>query len=225
MDASRSSRQRLRRGRQARAALQSFSPGRRTLTRQRASTARRREEPWQDERDHGVGDCVVVSADAATLDTLYRRQSPSLLRSLVRRRLSRDDALDVVQEVFAKLARLGGLVGVARPEAYVDRMASNVVRDRARASARQRADLHVVADERELPAPDPHAQLEARDTLRRLEAAMLKLKPRTRQIFMAHRLDGLSYAEIADRTGLSVKGVEKQMGKAIAQVDRMLGRA
>lgn len=60
--------------------------------------------------------------------------------------------------------------------------------------------------------------------LRRLEAAMLKLKPKTREIFMAHRPDALSYAEIAERTGLSVKGVEKQMSKAIAQIDRMLGR-
>ena len=49
---------------------------------------------------------------------------------------------------------------------------------------------------------------------------MLKLRPITREIFMAHRLDGLSYAEIADRTGLSVKGVEKHMSKAIAQVTR-----
>jgi RNA polymerase sigma-70 factor (ECF subfamily) len=69
------------------------------------------------------------------------------------------------------------------------------------------------------------AVLESRDTLRRLEAAMLKLKPKTREIFMAHRIDGLSYAEIADRTGLSVKGVEKQMGKAIAMIDRLLDRS
>lgn len=60
--------------------------------------------------------------------------------------------------------------------------------------------------------------------LRRLEAIMLKLKPRTRAIFIAHRIDGLSYAEIAERTGLSVKGVEKQMSKAIAHIDRMLDR-
>ena len=41
---------------------------------------------------------------------------------------------------------------------------------------------------------------------------------------MAHRVEGLSYAEIAQRTGLSVKGVEKQMSKAIAAIDRMLDR-
>jgi len=60
--------------------------------------------------------------------------------------------------------------------------------------------------------------------LQRVEAAVLRLRPRTREIFMAHRVEGLSYAEIAQRTGLSVKGVEKQMSKAIAALDRMLER-
>jgi len=66
--------------------------------------------------------------------------------------------------------------------------------------------------------------MEQRDTLRRIERAVEKLKPRTREIFLAHRVDGLSYAEIAERTGLSIKGVEKQMSKAIAKIDRMLDR-
>jgi RNA polymerase sigma-70 factor (ECF subfamily) len=71
---------------------------------------------------------------------------------------------------------------------------------------------------------DQVAVLESRDTLRRLELAMKKLKPKTRDIFMAHRIEGLSYAEIAARTNLSVKGVEKQMSKAIAKIDRLLDR-
>jgi RNA polymerase sigma-70 factor (ECF subfamily) len=74
------------------------------------------------------------------------------------------------------------------------------------------------------PLVDQVAVLESRDTLRSLEMAMSKLKPRTREIFVAHRLDGLSYAEIASRTGLSIKGVEKQMSKAIAKIDRLLDR-
>jgi RNA polymerase sigma-70 factor (ECF subfamily) len=73
------------------------------------------------------------------------------------------------------------------------------------------------------PMLDPHPQLEARDMLRRLEGAVAKLPLRTREIFLAHRLDGLTYTEIAARTGLSVKGVEKQMSKAIHQVRRVMG--
>jgi DNA-directed RNA polymerase specialized sigma24 family protein len=35
----------------------------------------------------------------------------------------------------------------------------------------------------------------------------------------------LTYAQIAERTGLSVKAVEKQMSKAIARLDRMQDRS
>ena len=51
---------------------------------------------------------------------------------------------------------------------------------------------------------------------------MLRLKPLTRQIFLACRLDGYSYAEIAEQTGLSIRGVEKQMSRAIKQLGRHL---
>ena len=60
--------------------------------------------------------------------------------------------------------------------------------------------------------------------MRRLERAIASLRPRTRAVFLAQRIEGLSYREIAERTGLSVKGVEKQMAKAIAKIDRFLDR-
>lgn len=60
------------------------------------------------------------------------------------------------------------------------------------------------------------------DLLRRLEAAMRLLEPRTREIFLAHRIDELTYGEIARRTGLSVEAVERHMAKAIGQIDRSL---
>ena len=58
--------------------------------------------------------------------------------------------------------------------------------------------------------------------LNRIEQAIGTLKPITQQIFLAHRLDGYSYAEIAELTGLSVKAVEKHMSRAIAHIDRSL---
>jgi RNA polymerase sigma-70 factor (ECF subfamily) len=104
-------------------------------------------------------------------------------------------------------------------------MATNLLRDRAKRAARQMSDSHVPADEGKLAGPDQQHLLETRDMLTRVEAAMLKLPSRTREIFMAHRIDGLSYSEIAERTGLSVKGVEKQMSKAIAKLDRLMDRS
>jgi RNA polymerase sigma-70 factor (ECF subfamily) len=61
--------------------------------------------------------------------------------------------------------------------------------------------------------PDP-------DLLRRMEEAMLNIPKLQREIFMAHRLDNLSYGEIAERTGLRVRRVERHMAKAIYKLSK-----
>ena len=166
-------------------------------------------------------------APDALLAELYRNESAKLVRHLSRKTNSADEARDLVQDVFYRFARMGGNwpSSLGRPQAYLRRIAANLLTDRARVARRRSADLHVVADEQLLPALDQQRLLESRDMLRRVEAAMARLRPRTREIFMAHRVDGFSYAEIAERTGLSVKGVEKQMSKALVQLDRLLSRS
>ena len=178
--------------------------------------------PLSDAHPLPADDRLISDVETLCLETLYRDHSPRLLRSISRRISSREEALDLVHEIFLRIARIGASrpLKLDRPEAYLSRMATNLLRDQARTAARQQSDRHVTVDEQSLPGADQQKHLEARDMLRRMEAAMLKLRPITREIFMAHRLDGLSYAEIADRTGLSVKGVEKHMSKAIAQITR-----
>jgi RNA polymerase sigma-70 factor (ECF subfamily) len=60
------------------------------------------------------------------------------------------------------------------------------------------------------------------DLLRRLETALANMPRIQRQIFLAHRLDGMSFAEIARRTGLSQRQVERQMARALAKLDKQL---
>ncbi len=162
-----------------------------------------------------------------SLETIYRSHSARLLRLLTRRTADREEAQDLVQEVFSRMARLTSVRAFVpdRPEAYLHSMAANLLKDRAKIAARRSVRLHVVAEGGSLVGHDQQRLLESRDMLNRLEAAMLRLKPKTREVFVAHRVEGLSYAEIAARTGLSTKRVEKHMSKAIAQLDRLLDRA
>ncbi len=191
-----------------------------------APRAQRFDGLGQEPEPVAAGDRPAEACDLS-LDALYRAHSPSLLRFLSRRTASAEDASDLLQETFSRLVRLGGArpLRLDRPEAYLRRVAGNLLFDRARSAARSSAHLHVLWEEAGLAAPDQHALLQSRDALQRLEKAMQRLKPRTREIFLAHRIDGLSYAEIADLTGLTVKGVEKQMSKAIAYIDRAMDRA
>jgi RNA polymerase sigma factor (sigma-70 family) len=156
---------------------------------------------------------------------LYREHNLSLVRQLTRKTGCRELARDLANETFLRLLRMapGKLRCIEQPEAFLRHVSANLLRDWARAAAlRQRSQptLELASDQQ----IDQIAMLESRDTLRRLELAVGRLKPRTREIFLAHRIHGFTYAEIAERTGLTIKGVEKQMSKAIAKIDRFLDR-
>jgi len=158
------------------------------------------------------------------VEQLYQQHSPSLVRQLTRKTGSRELALDLANETFLRLLRMApGKVGrIEQPEAFLHQVSTNLLRDWARTKAlREKSQAALEIASLQL---DQVAVLESRDTLRRLEQAIAKLKPKTRDIFLAHRIHGFSYAQIAERTGLSIKGVEKQMGKAIAKIDRLLDR-
>jgi RNA polymerase sigma-70 factor (ECF subfamily) len=61
-------------------------------------------------------------------------------------------------------------------------------------------------------APDP-------ELLARLEAALLSMPKLRREIFLAMRMDAMSYDQIAKVTGLSVKAVERQFVRALCHLD------
>lgn len=174
--------------------------------------------PPDDRVQHGLGGSDIVA--------LYESESPRLARYFSRR-VAPHEVLDMVHDAFRKL--LGAAndrhVEFDNPQAYLTRVADNLVRDRARSLAHRASNASEPFDETRLGGPDPHDRLEQRDTLKRIDAAVLKMRPRTREIFLLNRSDGLSYAEIAEQLGMSVKGVEKQMTKALSHLRRTLDRA
>jgi RNA polymerase sigma-70 factor (ECF subfamily) len=56
--------------------------------------------------------------------------------------------------------------------------------------------------------------LAARVRLERVREGLSRLSPRTREVFLMHRLDDLKYREIAERLGISQSAVEKHIAKA-----------
>ncbi len=59
-------------------------------------------------------------------------------------------------------------------------------------------------------------------TLTRMERAVRKLPRLRREIFLAARLDDMNYVEIAERTGLSVGQVERELARALMSVARCM---
>ena len=160
------------------------------------------------------------------IDMIYRNERHALVRFITRYRSNPEDAGDVAQEAFLRLAQSeqGRTDTILQPRAFLWQIARNLMRNQAKSAAARGERLHVVYDDEAVSDANEIARLEARDGLARVEAVMRRMKPRTREIFMAVRLDGMSYAEIAERTGMSVSGVEKQMAKAMAMLLKHTGR-
>ena len=68
---------------------------------------------------------------------------------------------------------------------------------------------------------DPDAADDPVD-LAKLEDAMRRVPRRQREIFLAVRVDDLRYAEIADRTGLTVAQIKRLFAKALFNLMRNL---
>jgi RNA polymerase sigma factor (sigma-70 family) len=64
--------------------------------------------------------------------------------------------------------------------------------------------------------PTPDEVLEGDQCLQRMRNALDAVSRRTRDVFFMHRLDGLSYAQIARQMGVSVSAVEKHVASALA---------
>ncbi len=62
------------------------------------------------------------------------------------------------------------------------------------------------------------------ERLRRLERTLAKLPMTRREIFLEHAVDGMSYRDIAGRTGLSVRQVEGHVARAIYRLCREADR-
>jgi RNA polymerase sigma-70 factor (ECF subfamily) len=163
--------------------------------------------------------------DAAPLNALNTKFRASLLSYFARRLRDRSEVEDMVQEVFLRLAKRGGLGGIEKIGGYVFETANSVLTDRQRKRQTSRADAHEeLGDGEQLDDADfsPLHVLLAREQLARATAVLLELPERTRVIFVLRRLEGMKYLDIAARLGLSVSAVEKHMARAVLHLMRRL---
>jgi len=142
-------------------------------------------------------------------------------RTLMRRGGSPDEADDLVQEAWVRLACYEReCMPVRDPEQFLLRTAVNLAIDlrRVQASHGEPVQVHevVLVD----TAPSPEAVVLGRERLDRASRCLGGMTPRTRDIFLAHRLDGQTYQEIADHQGLSVSAVEKAIARAMMGLTR-----
>jgi len=165
---------------------------------------------------------VVLAA--ATLDDLYRRERPWLLRYL-RKHAGLEEAEDLLQDVFVRAAASKHIAELRNPGGYLCRIAQTVMIDHARRRGCRISCLPLECAHE--PSCDPRQEeaLLATALEDELQRGLLALPRKTRWVFMLHRYHCLTYRQIHDRLGISEAAVEYHMVKALRYLRKVLAEA
>jgi len=140
----------------------------------------------------------------------------ALLHRIARATRDPERAEDHLHAAFIKLTEYARKHAVANPTGFLVRTAVNASIDASRLHD-NRSDLHLSLFEMDDMTDDHPLQDEViavRDRLMRVQRALAELSPRTREIFLMHRADGMKYREIAEALGITMSAVEKHIAKA-----------
>lgn len=157
------------------------------------------------------------------IEILFREFYPDICRSVMRIIPDPGIAEDIAQDVFFELWRKREVLNIKSSfGAYLRRAARNkalnYIRDRkikpeGEDQLPQRIDSQT----------DANQKLEAQDLQNSIDQAVKDLPERCRQVFSLSRFEEMSYREIADHLGISIKTVENQISKALRLLRKALG--
>jgi RNA polymerase sigma-70 factor (ECF subfamily) len=142
-----------------------------------------------------------------------------VLRRYIRRRVRNEaDVAELVQDVYLRLMNRNGAERLHQaPESYLFRTAINVIRDRHRRNTARSADRHVAFDDEfaTARAGNPETLLASRQLSRILLQSISELSPSTREVFLLRLIYELSYRDIAARTRIPLRSIERYMSQAM----------
>lgn len=166
---------------------------------------------------------------ASGLEAVLLANRSKLIDFFTSRTRDAAEAEDIVQEIFLRIER-SGQAPVSDPLGYLYRIGLNLAIDRARERQRRAKREEAwgesttqrmgdaLIDER----PSPFAEVAARQRSQRIASVLASMPPGAARAFRMHKIEGLSHREVADRLGISRKGVEKHMTVALRHLAKEL---
>ena len=150
------------------------------------------------------------------LNQIFRHRA-ALYRYLRRFTCGAEDIEDLVQETYVRVYALPDFQSIDSPRALLFRIAHNMAVERARRQKSQATDS--VADLERLTVYSSDApadeQIDARRRFESFCAAVDRLPPLCRRVFVLRKVYRLSHDEIAEVLGVSHSTIEKHVAKGL----------
>ena len=152
----------------------------------------------------------AAAGDFRAFERLYRTHA-GRVHALARRMLSPDEAAEATQDVFVRAwQKIGQFRGDAAFGTWLHRLAVNVFL--ARRQVLKLARERHVDDETALETVP--ARVAGTDTSIDFEAALERLPPGARQVFVLHDVEGYKHEEIAELLGVTTGTTKAQLHRA-----------
>ena len=149
------------------------------------------------------------------VQTLYSNHH-GWLQGWLRRKLGcPHNAADLAQDTFVRVLGKKEPVAAAEPRAYLATIAHGLVVDFHRRRALERAYLETLAALPEPQSPSLEERAIVLEALSAIDAMLDGMTPAIRQAFILSQLEGLTYAQIAQRLQVTVRTVNNYMLKAL----------
>jgi RNA polymerase sigma-70 factor (ECF subfamily) len=159
----------------------------------------------------------VPAIPHASLELIYRAHGRWLLNWLTDRARCRVRASDLVQETFCRLAAQGQLSFHSHPRRYLATVARRLLIDDVRRQRSEQCFLEAFALHMgDTADPCPDRIVAAVQELSALAELLGTLPDRVGRAFLMSRIDGLTYAEIGQKLGVSASMVKQYVARAFA---------
>ncbi len=160
------------------------------------------------------------------LANLYLRHFSELRAFLFRHTGCREIAAELTQETFIRIMGYQTDTSIQNARALLYRIAGNLAIDHHRTCVKFPESVSIDdLPQHELPATeltDPARLVAARQLLEKLCIAIDALPPQCHRAFVLHKFDGYSYAEIAEKLGITRNAVEKLLIRALIRLRQVL---
>jgi RNA polymerase sigma-70 factor (ECF subfamily) len=160
---------------------------------------------------------LLQQDDMDAFDEMYERHFMPLLNAAYKRLHSREDALEMVQDLFVQLyLRRKQMEYTYNFGGYVQKMLKNKIIDRYREQLVRKKHLYQLQQmnpEAEPGAPEDNMDVKMLE--QKIHAVIEQLPHKCREVFLLSRINNLSHQAIAEKLNISVSTVEKHIVKAL----------
>lgn len=150
-----------------------------------------------------------------TLQSIYCEHRAWLFGRLRQRLGSRYDAEDLTSETFTQVVSLRDPAQIREPRALLTTIAKRLLIEIWRRRDLEQAYLAALASLPEPLEPSVEERALALDALLNIDRLLSHLSPKARSAFLYSQLDGLTYAEIGERLGVSASMVRQYVAKGL----------